>query len=237
MPQSPKPDADTRRRGRKPADASLRREAVQKALCDLTDARVPFGMGDVAERAGISRATLYRDANLRDLVGKAGDGPESRPVNSRQFDKLQADNERLTTERRQLRRELREAQKRVREAEARTIELDEESRFHERTARKLSEGQNEAAQEKIRSEAYATGFAAGARAAQGRGGAQSTGAAASGEMRAVASRLPRPALMAARRTLAQKLHPDLFAQDPAAALLATEILKQLNALISEGKNG
>ena len=223
-------DGDKRRRGRKPADAAVRREAVERALQDFTDARVPFSMNDVAERAGISRATLYRDATLRDLIGQTGDGPASRPVNGREFDKLRESNEKLTAERRQMRRELREAQKRMREAEARVIALDEESRFYERTARKLSEGQNEAAQEKIRTEAYATGFTAGARAAQGRGGA-----AASAEMRAVASRLPRPALMAARRTLAQKLHPDLFAKDPAAALLATEILKQLNALISEGK--
>ena len=231
----PNSEADKRRRGRKPADAAVRREAVERALQDFAEARVPFTMNDVAERAGISRATLYRDAMLRDLIGQTGDGPKARPVNGREFDKLREANEKLTTERRQMRRELREAQKRMREAEARVIALDEESRFYERTARKLSEGQNEAAQEKIRTEAYATGFTAGARAAQGRGGAAPSGAAASAEMRAVASRLPRPALMAARRTLAQKLHPDLFAKDPAAALLATEILKQLNALISEGK--
>ena len=228
-------DSDKRRRGRKPADASVRRDAVERALQDFADAKVPFSMSDVAERVGISRATLYRDATLRDLIGQSGDGPKKRPVDSREFDKLRDTNEKLTTERRQLRRDLREAQKRVREAEARASDLDEASRFYERTARKLSENQNEAAQEKLKAESYAQGFAAGARAAQGRGGAQSSGAAASGEMRAVASRLPRPALMAARRTLAQKLHPDLFAQDPAAALLATEILKQLNALISDGK--
>ena len=229
------PTNETRRRGRKPADADARRQAVQKALRDLSDARVPFSMNDVAERAGISRATLYRDATLRDLVGNTGDGPPARPVDGRQFDTLRDENDKLRTERRQLRRELREAEKRVRAAEGRAMELEEESRFHERTARKLSESQSDGAQEKIRSEAFATGFAAGARAAQGRG-AGVTGAAPSGEMRAVASRLPRPTLVAARRTLAQKLHPDLFAQDPAAALLATEILKQLNALVSEGKS-
>jgi curved DNA-binding protein CbpA len=37
-------------------------------------------------------------------------------------------------------------------------------------------------------------------------------------------------VLAARRSLARALHPDLFAKDPAAQLLATEILKQLNSL-------
>jgi hypothetical protein len=49
-----------------------------------------------------------------------------------------------------------------------------------------------------------------------------------------AARLPRAALIAARRQLARALHPDLFAKDPAASLLATELLKQINALASSG---
>jgi hypothetical protein len=44
---------EKRKRGRRPADAQERRERVMKALKDLQDARVPFSMGDLAERVGI----------------------------------------------------------------------------------------------------------------------------------------------------------------------------------------
>jgi predicted DNA-binding transcriptional regulator YafY len=56
---------------------------VVRALAELEEGRVPFTMADLAERAGISRATLYRDAGLRDLVGTKGDGPRARPVDAR----------------------------------------------------------------------------------------------------------------------------------------------------------
>ena len=187
-------------------------------------------MGDLAERVGISRATLYRDAGLRDLVGRTGDGPAARPVNRKDHDALAQRVQDLSSERRALRRQLREAEKRMREAETRADELAEISREQTREAARQARGAGGAADaEKIRTEAFAEGFTAGTRASQQRGGAAGRGGAG-GDLLSVAARLPRPAIVAARKTLARALHPDLYAQDPAAALLATELMKQINAL-------
>lgn len=228
-----------RRRGRRPQDASVRRDKVLRAVTELEEARVPFSMSDVAERAGISRATLYRDAGLRDLIGSRGDGPESRPVDARAHRQLQARVEDLAAERRALRRALRQAEKRARAAESRNDELEAANAEHERARRATGggggSGQSSAAEERLRAEAYAEGFAAGARSgAAARGGSsgpagRGAGGAGAGLL-SVAARLPRPALTAARRTLARAIHPDLFATEPATALLATELLKQINAL-------
>lgn len=230
-----------RRRGRRPQDAATRRERVQFALAELEEARVPFSMGDVAERAGISRATLYRDAGLRDLIGNRGDGPASRPIDARAHEQLQARVEALAAERRALRRALRQAEKRAREAETRNDELEAKNAEHERTRRATGGGGGlgSAAEERVRTEAFAEGFAAGARsgaASRGGGGAGRGAGGAGAGLLSVAARLPAPALTAARRTLARAIHPDLFATDPATALLATELLKQINALTGPGSD-
>ncbi len=226
--------ADIRHRGRRPGDAEERRRRVIAAIADLESVRLPFTMGDVAERAGISRATLYRDAGLRDIVGAQGDGPCHRPVGRRDYDALQTKADALAKERRTLRRELRGLEARVQAAELRADELMTELRATARD-RKASDQMGGDATEKIQKEAYTEGFAAGVRAAAQRGGgegsARGRGASAESELLSVASRLPKPSLQAARRTLARQLHPDLFTQDPAAAMLATELLKQINALI------
>jgi hypothetical protein len=202
---------------------------VVRALAELEEGRVPFTMADLAERAGISRATLYRDAGLRDLVGTKGDGPRARPVDARAHAELSARADALAAERRALRRAVREAEKRAAAAEAQVEKLEAEAARARRAAGGAAAG---AAQERIKTEAYAEGFAAGARAAGGgmRGGGGRPGSG-TGNLLALAARLPRPALVAARRTLARALHPDLFARDPAAALLATELLKQINAVV------
>jgi hypothetical protein len=124
---------------------------------------------------------------------------------------------------------VREAEKRAAAAEAQVEKLEAEAARARRAAGGAAAG---AAQERIKTEAYAEGFAAGARAAGGgmRGGGGRPGSG-TGNLLALAARLPRPALVAARRTLARALHPDLFARDPAAALLATELLKQINAVV------
>jgi len=233
---------EIRRRGRRPADAGERRARVVAAIADLESARVPFTMGDVAERAGISRATLYRDAGLRDLIGARGDGPAQRPVNVRDYEKLQRENEALAGERRELKKRLREAEKRYKESEERVTRLIDENVAHERARRDAAEeAATGPAAEKARQEAYAEGFAAGVRAASTRPGAGPMGgggtarpnvahAATNANLMAVAQRLPKASLVEARRKLARVLHPDLFQKDPAAALLATELLKQINAL-------
>lgn len=211
---------ERRRRGRRPADARERRSAVEAAIKELESLKLPFTMQDVADRAGISRATLYRDAALRDLIGSRGDGPSVRPVDARVAAKLQKTSAELLSERNALRREVRETRKRMDELLERCAEL-------ERERPKAASEPNDA--DRVRAEAYAEGFAAGTRAAMQRG-ATRPGVPNTGGLAVAASRLPRPSVVAARRTLARALHPDLFANDPATQVLATEILKQLNSL-------
>jgi len=212
---------ERRRRGRRPADAQERRKTVEAAIQELEGLKLPFTMQDVADRAGISRATLYRDAALRDLIGSRGDGPRVRPVDGKVADRLQKTAAELLSERNALRREVRETRKRIDELLERCAEL-------ERNARP-TEASEPSEIEKVRTAAYAEGFAAGTRAAIQRGGTR-PGMVSSGGLAVAAARLPRPSVVAARRILARALHPDLFANDPATQVLATEILKQLNSL-------
>jgi AcrR family transcriptional regulator len=222
--------AERRRRGRRPADAGERRQKVEHALAELTAARVPFSMADLAERAGISRATLYRDAGLRDLVGGAGDGPANRPVNARDHRDATERAEKLSAEKRALRRQVRELEKALVQANARADELEQENRRYSRT-QTFDEMLGTGAADRLKAEAYAEGFAAGTRAYQQRGGGGSgRPGSANADLLSVAQRLPRAAIVNARKTLARALHPDLYAKDPAASLLATELLKQINAL-------
>lgn len=230
---------ERRRRGRRPADATTRRARVIEALAELESANVPFSMQDLAERAGISRATLYRDAGLRDLIGDKGDGPKARPVDTREVERLNRDIEKLQEEKKNLRRDLRAAERRIKEAEDRAERLDFLYSEEERARRNAEAANDPGQQERVRMESYAQGFAAGVRSALGqRGGAGARGAgatASSAGLLSVASRLPKPAIQSARRRLARVLHPDLFAkEDPATALLATELMKQINALAGGG---
>ncbi len=237
-------DTARRRRGRKPADAGERRGRVETALTDLRDSRTPFSMGDVAERAGISRATLYRDATLRDLIGNIGDGPANRPVTFHDYEKQKAEREKLAAERRVLRRQLREHEE-IKAGLEREIE-----KLEAKIGVYVSYFAKNAAEDtdSLRKEAFAEGFAQGVRTAMGqRGGAGANGAKrpgmgvgmmgnAPGGLAAVAAKLPKPALQTARKNLARVLHPDLFAgEDAATAALATELLKQLNSLIAESE--
>ena len=215
---------EKRQRGRRPVDARDRRARVEAAILELESVNLPFTMQDLADRAGVSRATLYRDAALRDLIGARGDGPVVRPADSRSVAQLETENKTLGSERRAIRRELNETKKRVDELLERCAALEREQR---QSPSKDEVNPSEA--ERIRTEAYGDGFAAGTRAAMQRGGTR-PGSGGSGGLSVAAARLPRATVLAARRTLARALHPDLFAQDPATQLLATEILKQLNSL-------
>lgn len=235
-------DTAPRKRGRKSADAAERRERVQAALADLRASRTPFSMGDVAERAGISRATLYRDAGLRDLVGTHGDAPANPVVTYRDYQKEREKGAALQAERKTLRKQLRDA------AEIKSGLEREIEKLETRIATYVAHFAKMAAQDTdaVRKEAFAEGFSQGVRTAMGqRGGAARPGApganrqgvpGAASSLGSVAARLSKNELQAARRNLARVLHPDLFAgDDPATATLATELLKQINALASEGR--
>jgi len=97
---------DIRRRGAKPQDPEAREARVKAAVRDLTRIGAAFSVADVAERAGISRATIYRNDALRALVGAKGDGP--RVVDAALHDTLAARHDKLKVKARALRRQLAE---------------------------------------------------------------------------------------------------------------------------------
>jgi AcrR family transcriptional regulator len=215
-----------RKRGRRPEDAKVRRQRVLDAIAELERGGVEFTMADVAERAGISRATLYRDLTLRDLVGRRGEGPVHRPVDQRTYAECVRGRTKAMEERRAARKELRAAQQEILHLKDRIERLARENEARQQS--RLIDAQIQGDVDRVRADAYAEGFLAGTRAASQRAGTNKAGAPAG--LSVVAARLPRPAVAGARRILAKALHPDLYADNPAASMLATEILKQLNSL-------
>lgn len=103
-----KKNKDMRTRGAKPQDPDARAARVKIAVRDLQKIGAAFTVAEVAERAGISRATLYRCADLRALVGAKGDGP--RTVNATVHEKLAGKHDTLKAKARDLRRRLADAE-------------------------------------------------------------------------------------------------------------------------------
>jgi AcrR family transcriptional regulator len=99
---------DIRTCGVKPQDPDARAMRVKAALKDLQRIGAAFSVADVAERAGISRATLYRCADLRALIGAKGDGP--RTVDAALHEKMMAKHEAAKAKSRDLRRQLADAE-------------------------------------------------------------------------------------------------------------------------------
>ena len=186
---------EIRVRGPKPGDTDSRVILVSAAVKALVKIGAAFSVADVAERAGISRATLYRSQALRALVGAKGDGP--RTVDAALHEKLEIRCATLKTKAGGLRRQLAEL---------------EASWDVMRERAKLAEQKLAAAERRVET-----------LSSQMRGG---TG----GALGEVAARLGQEERRRARRILARALHPDLFAQDHATAVLATELLKTLNVL-------
>ena len=186
---------EIRVRGPKPGDTDSRVILVSAAVKALEKIGAAFSVADVAERAGISRATLYRSQALRALVGAKGDGP--RTVDAALHEKLEIRCATLKTKAGGLRRQLAEL---------------EASWDVMRERAKLAEQKLAAAERRVET-----------LSSQMRGG---TG----GALGEVAARLGQEERRRARRILARALHPDLFAQDHATAVLATELLKTLNVL-------
>ncbi len=94
---------EIRARGAKPHDPALRRQRVGTAVRELEKIGAAFSVADVAERAGVSRATIYRSQDLRDLIGAKGDGP--RTVDAALHEKICARHEAQKAKVRALRRE------------------------------------------------------------------------------------------------------------------------------------
>ena len=97
---------EIRARGAKPHDPEARRLRVKTAVRELEKIGAAFSVADVAERSGVSRATLYRSQDLRDLIGAKGDGP--RTVDAALHEKVCARHDSQKARVRALRRELAE---------------------------------------------------------------------------------------------------------------------------------
>ncbi len=201
MPQKKEGDrtlTNIRTRGAKPHDPQERAARVTAAVRALERIGAAFTVADVAERAGISRATLYRSPALRALVGAKGDGPRTvdAAVHAQICERHTASKARARALRRQL-------------AEMETSW----DAMRERAV--AAEKRLEEALRRVQALEAVLGQTAGR---------------SSSPVAAVAARLGPEDRRRARRQLARALHPDLFAQDSAAAALATELLKTVNAL-------
>ncbi len=99
---------EVRTRGAKPHDPQTRAGQVTAAVRALEKIGAAFSVADVAERAGVSRATIYRCAELREIVGAKGDGP--RLVDAAVHQKLAARLDTLKAKTRDLKRQIADAE-------------------------------------------------------------------------------------------------------------------------------
>ena len=256
-----------------------RKARILAAIAEMRYESRPIRVREVAQRSGVPRATIYRDAALRSLI--ESDDSVTETLVPDPLEQAQSELKRLRLRNRQLQERyeavrlrqeqtalqvVREAnrcerfqtevqrqkrqlqtlrdlidrqQSRVDEAEDRVYQAEQIARkaklYAEEQERLRAELENRmdtrsagrsGAVDEARNAGYKSGYEAGARVAMRaakRGGLGNT-------LSEAAAGLSPSALTTARRRLARVLHPDLFAEDPDANLLATEILKQLNAL-------
>ena len=183
----------------KPASVEERAEAVKRAVRELERIGASFTVADVAERSGVSRATIYRSSELRSLIGARGDSERTVPL---------AQHEAVIARYETQRRKSRDLRRQLKEADDRWDEM--------RLRAKHAETSLESAKHEIQSLLNRINLLGTPRTA-GR------------TLNAIAARLGSEKMRQARRQLARALHPDLFANSDAAAELATELLKLLNA--------
>jgi len=127
---------DYRARGPKPSDPDTRAESVASAVKALERIGAAFSVADVAERAGISRATIYRSPSLRALVGAKGDGP--RTVAAADHEKLEQRCQNLKTRASDLRRRLAESEAGWEEMRERALAAEQKLAAAERRVESLS---------------------------------------------------------------------------------------------------
>jgi hypothetical protein len=183
--------------GVKPKDPAERAACVAAAVRALERIGATFTVGDVAERAGLSRATIYRSPQLRALIGAKGDG--ARTVEADIHAKLATRHEATKAKARDLRRQLTDLERSWEEMRERALTAERRLAEAQRYVKNLEAQRDSAAQ-------------------------------GASPLIAVAAQLGPDDIRQARRQLARALHPDLFAKDTPAALLATELLKAINSL-------
>ena len=128
--------SNIRTRGAKPNDPQERARKVQDAVLELEKIGAAFSVADVAERAGISRATIYRNQKLRDLVGARGDG--ARAVDPDTHASVCAKHQSLKSKTRELRRRLAEVEKGWDEMRERAVSAEHRLRIAEQRVHSLN---------------------------------------------------------------------------------------------------
>jgi len=106
------------------------------AVKELEKIGAAFSVADVAERAGISRATIYRNQKLRDLVGARGDG--ARAVDADTHAGVCAKHQTLKSKARELRRRLSEVEKGWEEMRERAVDAEHRLRIAEQRVQSLN---------------------------------------------------------------------------------------------------
>lgn len=125
-----------RTQGAKPADSVDRAQRVVDAVKELEAIGAAFSIADVAERAGISRATIYRSQKLRELVGARGDG--ARSVDRATHDRVCARHQSLQSKARDLRRRLTDAEGGRDEMRERAVDAERRLRIAEQRIQSLT---------------------------------------------------------------------------------------------------
>jgi AcrR family transcriptional regulator len=105
--------------GVKPVDPASRAAAVEAAVRTLEKIGATFTVADVAERSGVSRATIYRSSDLRKIVGARGDG--KRPVDADVHARLAERHASAKAASRDLRRRLMDAERGWEEMRSRAL--------------------------------------------------------------------------------------------------------------------
>jgi len=108
--------------GAKPKDPQQRAAQVAAAVRELEKMGAAFSVADVAERAGLSRATIYRSDALRAIIGAKGDG--ARNVPAALHDKLAERHQAAKSKARTLRRELAELEQSWQEMRERALSAE-----------------------------------------------------------------------------------------------------------------
>jgi hypothetical protein len=115
---------EPRIRGVKPNDPRDRLARVRDAIGELEAIGAAFTVADVAQRSGISRATLYRDHALRAQIGARGDGV--RPIDPAAHARVCASHESLRARARQMRAQLQDAERRWDEMRDRALSAEQD---------------------------------------------------------------------------------------------------------------
>lgn len=121
--------------GAKPKDPQVRAAQVAAAVRALEKIGAAFSVADVAEWAGLSRATIYRSDALRAIIGAKGDGARTVPADL--HEKLAERHLSAKAKARALRRELAELEQSWQEMRERATGAEHRLREAERKLKLL----------------------------------------------------------------------------------------------------